>query len=239
MAKAVTADVLSKQIKALHNQLFNAKVHFDLYMGLAKAWRGKHNREMRDSPIFWQFTMRAQINTAVSYLCRVYDTDAAALQLPRFLETVEKSASEFCESEFRRRHQANPNVESLAKYPRNISLKSLEQDREFCSESNPLVANLMRWRNNFLAHFNYREAVLERDPIHKRHPLPLEHIKILIDGGLAILNRYSALLDEITYGNQIASQQGSDYSDVLKALRLARFGRRIGMKIMHKLASGE
>jgi len=207
-------------------------------MGLRESW-DKNIREIQNSPVFWQFTMKGHIDDSISHLCKAYDTHRAALHLSGFLENVARSASVFCESEFRRRHKANPHVDSLAKYPRILNLKSLQEDREFCSKSNPLVANLGRWRNSLVAHFNYAEAVHGTQPFHQRHPLPYEDIKKLIEAGLTILNRYSSLLDETTYSKRIASQQGSDYSYVLKSLRLARFGRRIGMKILHKLASEE
>jgi hypothetical protein len=104
-----------------------------------------------------------------------------------------------------------------------------------------LVANLRLWRNNLVAHFNYEEAVVTTKPFHERHRLPFEDIKKLIDDGLSILNRYSELLDATTYSNQFASQQGSDYSYVLKELRFARIGhewnrRRIRKNIRRKLA---
>jgi hypothetical protein len=240
----VTADVLSKQIKALQSQLFNAKVHYDLYMSLSEAWRGKHNREMRDSPFFWQFTMGAHINGAVLHLCRAYDSNKKALQLSRFLENVAQSASVFCESEFRERHKANPHVDWLAQYPRTISLKCLQDDLDFCNSGNPLVKNLRRWRNELVAHFNYEEAVVAKEPMHKRCPLPWADVKRLIDEGLAILNRYSELLDAKTYSNQLLSHQEADYTYVLKSLRFARIARawnqrRFHMTIRRKLAESK
>jgi hypothetical protein len=64
MGKAVTADDLSKQIKALERELFNARVHFDIYIGVGREW-DKHIRDVRNSPVFWHFTMKAHIDTTV------------------------------------------------------------------------------------------------------------------------------------------------------------------------------
>ncbi len=225
MAKPVTGDDLSKQIKALERQLFNAKAHFEIFMGLAQAWE-KHVREIENSPVFWQFTMKAQIDAAVAHLCRVYDHHPRGLHLPSFLAAVEKNTPLFCESEFKKRHATNPAVDYLAQQGRTLNLKQLEDDKRFCGDDNGLIINLRRWRNNLVAHFNYKEAVVQTVPMHQRTPFLYEHMKMLIDGGLDILNRYSALLDAKTYSTQFASQQGTDYSYVLNSLRFARIVRR-------------
>jgi hypothetical protein len=222
--KLITADDLSKQIKVLQNQLFNAKAHFEIYMGLGQAW-GKHIREIQNSPIFWQFTMRAHIDTAFLYLCRAYDSDERALHLSGFLENIAKNPGLFCEAAFRERHKARHGVDALAQYPRTLNLKQLAQDREFCDRKNPLIANLLRWRNTLVAHFNYEEAVVVQQPLHKRHPLPFDDIKVLIDEGLGIVNRYYSLLDAATYSNEFLSHQKADYLHVLQSLRFARIGR--------------
>ena len=212
-------------------------------MGLAQSWN-KRIREIQNSPIFWQFTMKAHIEAAVFRLCRAYDTNEKALHLSGFLENVARSANVFCVSEFKSRHRANPHIDWLAQYPRTLSLKSLQDDLDFCSSNNPLVINLWRWRNNIIAHFNYEEAMVLKDPMNKRHPLSFEDIKKLIDDGLTILNRYSELLDAKTYSNQLASHQEADYIYVLKSLRFARVGRawnqrRVMMTIRRKLAAGQ
>jgi hypothetical protein len=234
MGKILTADDIAKQIDVLQNQLFNAKAHFEIYMGLAKSW-DEHILEIQNSPVFWQFTMKAHIDASVVYLCRVYDSHRAALQLSTFLENVEKNIGLFCESEFRKRHAAGSNVDYLAKYPRTVRANDLTFDMDFCSKNNPLVRTLHRWRHNLVAHFNYEEAVLSKTPMHKRHPLPFKHIKTLIDRGLDILNHYSGLLDAKEYSTQFASRQGSDYTDVLKWLRFARIGRRWNQRRIRKM----
>jgi hypothetical protein len=224
MGKPITADDLSRQIELLEKQFFNANVHFELYMGLARGWN-KHIRDIQNSPVFWQFTMKAHIDAAVVHLCRVYDSHKRALQISKFLQTVEENSHLFCESEFRRRHAANPHVDFLARSSRTIDLKQLSRDQAFCSRDNPLIKNLRMWRNNFVAHFNFEEALNQTVPMDRRHPLLYEHIKALIDGGHDILNRYSSLLDAKTYSDQFLSPQRSDYSYVLQSLRFARIGR--------------
>ena len=193
-------------------------------MSLAREWN-KHIRDIQNSPVFWQFTMKAHIDAAVVYLCRVYDSHKSALHISKFLKTVEENSHLFCESEFRRRHAANPHLDGLAQIPRRINLKELSHDQAFCSKDNLLIKNLRLWRNNFVAHFNFDEAVNQTVPMDQRQPLLFEHIKMLIDGGHDILNRYSSLLDAKTYSDQFVSPQRSDYSYVLKSLRFARIGR--------------
>jgi len=243
MAKKVTADELSKQIKVLQNQLFNAKAHFEIYMGVGKAW-GKHILEIQDSPIFWQFTMKAHIDSAFLYLCRAYDTDDRAIHLSGFLDAVANNPGLFCEAVFRERYKNRAGVDGLAQWPRTLNLKRLSENRNFCNPKNPLIKKLLRWRNNVVAHRNYEEAMGVAEPLHKRHPLPFGDMETLIDKGLSILNEYSSLLDATEYSNQFLSHQRADYLYIFNSLRFARIGRewnrrRIRKNLHRKLREGK
>ena len=55
---------LADELDALQKQLFNAKAHFEVYMGLAQEW-DDHILEIQNSPVFWQFTMKAHTDAAV------------------------------------------------------------------------------------------------------------------------------------------------------------------------------
>jgi len=136
---------------------------------------------------------------------------------------VETHADFFSETPFRERHKTNARLESLAKHPRAIDMAQLSRDKEFCDRrKNPLVRNLRQWRNNKLAHSNYEEAVRAMSEFHARYPLPFSDIESLIMGRLGIVNRYSDLLDAMTYSDQIASNHGQDYRFVLEAIDMLR-----------------
>lgn len=234
MAKSASGDIIAVQIKVLHDELFNAKAHFDIFMGLREQWN-EHIREIQNSPAFWHLTVKSHIDAAVSHLCRAYDSNERGLHLSSFLETVEENVALFCEGEFRKRHAGRAGLDGLAKYCRTVSLSDLAMHKDHCSKSDPLVALLRRWRNNRIAHFNHDEALSLKPPMHKTDPLLFEHIKTLIERGLDIVNHYSGLLDANTYSNRFASNQGSDYTLVLVSLRFARVAQRWNQRRFRKV----
>src|SRR5688572_16063605 len=88
MPQRLTPQELSKQIKCLERELFNAKVHYEIFQGIADVW-AEHVRATQHSPVFWQYTMDAHISTTVIRLCRVYDSNRQAIRISQFLSDVE------------------------------------------------------------------------------------------------------------------------------------------------------
>ncbi|MGA3283641.1 MAG: hypothetical protein ABSD57_04185 [Verrucomicrobiota bacterium] len=123
----VTADELLEQIKRLQNEFFVADVQFEMFVGLQKAGP-IYKDEFRCSPLFWDYTFQAHINMVVLRLCRIYDTDDKTFSLPNFLKTIEANRELFSKAAFMERNKGNPNLERLAKYPRELSMKGLEDD---------------------------------------------------------------------------------------------------------------
>jgi hypothetical protein len=216
-----TSAQLSKEIDALQKHIFNAKAHYDIFTGLRKSWP-QYINEISCSPCFWQLTMRAHIDNTVLHLCRIYDPDVSTLGLPKLLdESIQKNPNLFSETEFRKRLKDEPNrdVESLVQYQRDLNHEQLKKDVWFCSEKNPLVKNLLEWRNNVVAHFNYKEAVNPSEPFHKKYPLLYEDIQKLIDEAFSIVNSYSSLFRAQMHSEQFASKQHKDYLFVLDSIK--------------------
>jgi hypothetical protein len=225
MAK-MTADDIAKRIRVLERQLFTANTHFETYIGIARLW-SKHAKDVANTPVFWNFTMQAHIEGAVTYLCRVYDTHSGALHLPALLNTIERHSAVFCEAEFRKRHANNSSLEFLAKQTRVIDPKQISADKKFCSrEGNTLVKNLRQWRNKVIAHLSEEHVLSIKPPLSATNPLPFDDIKTLIETGYDILNRYSSLLDARHYSMRFASPQNTDYTYLLGSLRYARVAKR-------------
>lgn len=215
------SEQLSKEIDSLQRNVFQAKVHFDIFNGLREAWP-EYIQEIQNSPCFWNFTMRAHIDAAVLHLCKIYDEDGSALQLTRFLkDSIQKNPNLFNETAFKKRLKDEPNrdVEGLAKYRRNLNHEQLKKELWFCSNDNPLVKNLREWHNNIVAHFNYSEAVNQSEPFHQRCPLLYEDIQKLIDQAFSIVNSYSSLFRASVYSEEFASKQHKDYLFVLKSIK--------------------
>ncbi|MGA2030441.1 MAG: hypothetical protein ABSG87_10260 [Verrucomicrobiota bacterium] len=153
----VTADELLKQIEKLQNELFTTDVQFELFVGLRKAGPN-YKEEFRCSSLFWDYTVQAHITMVILRLCRIYDTDDKTFSLPIFLKTVEANSLLFSKEAFIERNKNSPNLERLAKYPRELNLKGLNEAQKSCSPSNPIVKNLLVLRHHFIAHTNYNLA---------------------------------------------------------------------------------
>jgi hypothetical protein len=103
MGSQRTPEQLSKEIDALQSEVFQAKVHFDIFNGLRDS-SVAYVRVIRCSPCFWDFTMQAHIDATVLRLCRVYDEHPAAFHLKRFLEeSLKRNPGLFSEAAFKTR----------------------------------------------------------------------------------------------------------------------------------------
>jgi len=215
----VTPAELLKQINMLQKELFAADVQYDLQVGLRKAV-SDYEKAFRLSPLFWNYTLDAHFGMVVLRLCRIYDADENTMSLPRFLKTLELNGDLFNESAFRERNHDSPNLERLAAYPRSLDLKQLAEDKKHCSPTNSNVKHLFIWRNNILAHLNYKAAIDNPVQFNKRYPLYFRDINILINDGFLIVNKYAE-----TFGAAVFPRSNStnypvnDYQIILDLCR--------------------
>jgi len=212
------------QIKGLIDQLFFSNLHYQIGTGLRESWR-EYYQEVVPSHVFWQFTIQAHDTMSVLGLCRVYDNTKFAnktcLTLRRFISTVEANPDVFQESEFRKRLEKNPHIDSLAQRLPKLDPNQIEADKEFC-DSDAMVKHLRKYRSNMIAHLNYEYAVGKDKDWSKSNPIPYSDIKKLIKQGFEILNRYSGIFVANTHSERLVSKQDEDYLEVLKSLRRLR-----------------
>src|SRR3954466_3911905 len=100
-------------LMALYHELFDANTHFHIFSALVKSLK-EFQDEIDHSPIFWKYTIRAHIDSAMVHLCRIYDDNASATHLPHLLETVKRHPDIFDTEPFKQRLRGNPSRESLA-----------------------------------------------------------------------------------------------------------------------------
>jgi hypothetical protein len=214
-----TSEKFSKELDSLQKDIFQAKVHFDIFDGLRQLWP-KYFQQIRNSPCFWNYTMQAHIDAAVVRLCRIYDEHRSAFQITRFLEEIQKNSNLFNEPAFRERLKNDPkrDVDGLAKYRRTLNHEQLKKEIWFCSNENPLVERLRDWRDKVIAHNNYDVAINWSEPFNKKYPLPYEDIKKLIDEAFSIANSYSSLFRASMHSEEFASKQHTDYRFVLESI---------------------
>ena len=203
-------------LNALLNDLVDARFHFSLHQGLAKAAE-EYAMEFGQSPTFWGLTLSAHIDAVMVRLCRAYDTyDQPALNLQNLLDTVQAHLSIFNEPNFRARLKGNAFVDSLAAELKPPDQAQLRKDIEAVSKSDPLVHKLVMWRHHFIAHRNSHFA-LNPGKFNAQYPLAFAEIDALLNRALEIGNRYSLLFDASAHSTMMVGRD--DYVNVLKAVR--------------------
>lgn len=204
--RKVSPKHLLEQIDKLRNELFVTDVQFQLFVGLRKA-APNYKEEIRATPLFWDYTMRAHIDMVVLRLCRLYDPDSKTISLPNFVLTVEANRELFSKAAFIERNKDNPGFEWLVKYNRDLSPQFIEEARKNCSSKNPLVKNLLIMRSHFVAHLNHELTFGDAELFQKKFPLHFKDIEKLIKDGFDLLNDISSVFG----GSYFSGLEGSNY----------------------------
>src|SRR5205814_1886369 len=113
------------------------------------------------SPFFWDFTLRAQCQTALIYLHRIYDQNKDSFNLHRFLLTIRSHPDIFDSAVVRNRRKNDPHADYLLKAIGPLDHAQLERDFEFCSKDQK-VLNLNRWRDRVTFHKDVRELFRQK-----------------------------------------------------------------------------
>jgi|GEM_PF-1353762 len=202
---------LVNKFQWLADDLAIANTSFYFYKEIEEARRKGFRMELRISPEFWRYTIRAHEQTTLAYLCRVYDAsrdrerrkDRDAFHLLRLVEEIDESI-----------------LSDSQKKQREADLKFLQKE---CTAKNkfpdPRVAKLRKWRNNLLSHSNEEVVSNGLKPFLEKNPFVPEEIQQLIDQGFSIIERWSLQCGvELTIKK--LAQKRDDYLFVLESLRL-------------------
>ncbi len=216
-------------LEALATELVDANIHIKLRSDLTGAVAQYHT-EYNQSGTFWSLTFQAHLDAAVFRLCKIYEQHNKTLNLRNLLDTIKANISIFDREEFRERLKDNPFVEGLSDISRKPDEAQLDKDIAFVSEENPLVKNLIVWRNNFFAHRGTKHAI-NKNGLETDYPLTIEDVEELLSEGMRILNRYSSLFGASTYSTNMIGHD--DYQHVLKSIQehLASYEQRIEEEI--------
>jgi len=214
--KIQSGDELNKLLDALAYEIVDAQIYHKLFCDLVDSIPA-HKREFQQSNTFWGLTIVSLKEARLTRLCRVFDQESSSLNLVNLLETIQANLHLFEESHFRKRLQDNAFVDSLAESDRVPSKQQLSDDIEYASCRNPLVKELMIWRNNIVAHRGVKLS-LGKKQVLQQNSLSPQEIEELLDQSLKIFNRYLSLYRASTWSRQVIGHD--DYQSLLKFLRL-------------------
>ena len=218
--RKVTAEQLLKQIDKLRDELFVTDVQFHLYEGLRKA-APNYKEEIRSTPLFWDYTIRAHIDMVVLRLCRLYDSDSNTISLPNFVLTIEANCELFSKAAFIERNKNSANLEWALEYNRDLNPKFIEEAKNICSSKNSLVKNLLIMRNHFVAHLNHDLTFGDAELFQKKFPLHFKDIEELIRNGFDLLNSVSSIFGGSFFdGTKGTNYPFDDFKFILETLKM-------------------
>jgi len=202
---------LGAEMESLQEGLRNASIHFYLFTKLRDSVP-EFQKELNSAPLFWSFTLHAHLQAAVISICRIFDQHKSGSHFSCLLENIQNKLPLFDREKF-----WEPNMDNFLKNkptPKRPSEKTLKSDIEFCSVQNPLIATLKNWRDNAIAHKNYRVAVGQAAFL-QNDPLKYEAIQKLIEEGYRMLNNYSIRFQGVAF----PQEEFDDYLRVLQSLK--------------------
>src|SRR5437867_12714380 len=135
--------------------------------------------ETRD---FWYQTAAAHMTAALLQLCRVYDYSTEGINLYAVLSKIRENCSKEV-AQRQLRTQVAKDIQICGRAPACEA-----SDRDVFAD---LVKKLRRWRNEVIAHYNYRVAIFDAQEFRSRNRWELNEIQELIDQAVVILVRYS------------------------------------------------
>ncbi len=201
-------------LRALSLELVDANISFKMHTKLIAAGEADQMATMNEAWTFWSLTIQAHIDSAIFRLCRIFDQDDTNLGLRGLLDTIRANQHLFSKKFFVARMQSLPDPESSYEA---LDLARLETDMRYATRNtNDVVDRLIKIRHNYYSHRNASDVVADRN-VSETYPHMRDEVGDLLDGGLAIVNRYSALFDMNVWSSKIVGSD--DYHYVLRAAK--------------------
>ena len=188
----LTAD-FAKAADALTDEAFNGGIHLDICKGLSEMDPIIGN----DAPVFFMYTFYGHLYCAQMYANKLFDTDADAVTVPRFLEMARIRAGSF---EFAEEKDV---VALIAEA--KIEIEKL----------NPTVRILRRRRNDFLAHIS-KKLAFNKEALRNAEKLQFGQISDVLYSGGRIVNSLLQMWNNSR--NQLRETHSDDYLKVIERM---------------------
>jgi hypothetical protein len=178
------------------------------------AFPVSHRLEMGQTPVFWNFTLNAHLESVIFRLVRLYDQEKSGLKLKRFLLTVKTNLEYFSEQAIQERLPADLSLLSRKMNPATLGndIRRVSEDRD------PLVCRLWKLRNGSISHMSPNPVRLGNRST--QLGLKPKEIETLLNRARAIVTRYSLIYRASWLSGKIV---GAD--DYLHLLDLVSRGR--------------
>lgn len=216
ISKIRSPEQLHLVIEAVQRDLVQANCYYRLFRDVNNAV-AEYTREMNQSRVFWSLTRDALLDAARLRLCRVYERekDKNANSLGYLLAAIKHNLHMFEFEPFQERLKSNEYIDPYESW-KKLDEAQLDADILFATESNSAVRRLVFWRDKQFVHRDSTH-IIRKIRIGKEKLPTYGDIGSLLDNGLTIANRYSALFNQHTWGRTMVGHD--DYAFVLKLIR--------------------
>ena len=189
--RSVTEEQFSALFMALARDVVDAHIFWDQAKALRtqmEQWPEVHT----EGSAFWLYALEAHQRTALSCLCRVFDQEPSALHLRSLLLLTSNHRHYFGKGAAAQRQADDPFAQWLPDDAVAPEPAQVAADIALCERTDPDVAALALFRDNFIAHRSTKLSMSEEPPT-----MALEHERIerLLDRARTLLNRYSYMRD--------------------------------------------
>lgn len=179
-----------KAADALTNEAFHGGVHLDICEGLGEMdpFIGNH------APVFFTYTFFGHLHSAEMYANKLFDTDARAFPVSKFLEMARLRSSKFP-------HATEKEV-----------LAYMAEAKDSIAKLTPTIEILRKRRNEFLAHIS-PTLVFNRELLEQAKSLTLPQIREVLYGGGKIVNQLLHMWNRSV--NQLRETHTDDYKKIV------------------------
>jgi hypothetical protein len=190
-------------IEHMTHEAYRARDNWDFWAAIEKAF-DDYSIELNQTPAFWEVTRRAHKDAVVLRLGRLYDPATTATSLGNLLQTMKENAS--C--------PGTTVPASIAE----LDITELDSEIAAVSDTDPIVAKLLKIRNEYLAHRGTRHVT--KGTFSSLPTLERDDFSTLIARALELLRKYRERL-----GYPLLLWGHHEEEEFYRLLSLVRAGR--------------
>ena len=182
---------------ALTSELAAVKFHLRIWKQVLPS-ATDYPAEVSEARVFFLFTIRAHLYTALMQLSKIVDKREKALSIWNFLNLAKRSQGIFSDKRFLRRVVAKygygEQVEGLIKSHLLVTSRTVEVDRDKLDSLKEAIEDLEAWRDKQSGHVDI-ESMLGDASIAEQYRILVEKSEEILRTLVDILNRYSMAYD--------------------------------------------
>ncbi|MCG6162000.1 MULTISPECIES: hypothetical protein [Leptospira] len=219
MLKVENSKDIEKYINTLSSEIVQANIYLNYWIKVKKEVK-KDRLTFTTYNTFWGYVLRGYFLSGLTFLYKFYELSEKStnLNILNLLKTLRLNKEYFGKEYFLNRNPRRSQYKNLVDSRIIPSIESINADINKI-KNNSKIRNLIRWRNNALAHLSAKSIIQDID-IFQDSPLSGVDLITLSEEGLELINKYSDLYNALTSTNKPIGFE--DIENLLYVLRKDR-----------------